>query len=597
MINVFAKGMTKMKKTALLAALFLTLSLYGCGSSKTAAQSPSTAVTATAAPAPSEPEPTELPSEIPAGPSDARTEAEAPAAKEPVAVSELPDLPILPSYYGREMVSDGSEIYFFSKTERETLTESAGLYRTGRSFGSYEMLFRGTGSLLCLDGEFLYFVGSNGLYAGCRTVDTAGTEINRFSLKTSVDKRYPTFFRWGTDTYFLNSQALNNSPGDHFHTTFNAESGAVTKAAPGENGIWFSTFEAKDAKEAKSQGYEVLLGRRKPILLADPFRALYLFDPETRTASFITRIGTYGFAVSGESVYYLSELPDQPEHDSPNQIEFELMYAHADGSTFSTGVTGRFGDDFIPYGSFIFYTKYTEVPAADGSGTELTVSRPFCYDTRSGTEYALDREEFADLDVRPTDVAAGWMYLRLYDVREDAEGKFRHNLLIDLTDADVSFEINSDEIYNNATVCGGVLTADKEDEEERARREEAKKQYEEEQQRKLDNEPYGPGTSSLYLKAQGRTTCYKLVRVNGTVEFQVLLSPGNSVTKKFPSGRYRLKVAVGDTWISDEEAFGASGVYQSTDLFTFEPGSSYKVGSGSGFEGGFFQGSQQGFTG
>ena len=109
-----------MKKTALLAALFLTLSLYGCGSSKTAAQSPSTAVTATAAPAPSEPEPTELPSEIPAGPSDARTEAEAPAAKEPVAVSELPDLPILPSYYGREMVSDGSEIYFFSKTERET---------------------------------------------------------------------------------------------------------------------------------------------------------------------------------------------------------------------------------------------------------------------------------------------------------------------------------------------------------------------------------------------------------------------------------------------------------------------------------------------
>ena len=58
----------------------------------------------------------------------------------------------------------------------------------------------------------------------------------------------------------------------------------------------------------------------------------------------------------------------------------------------------------------IFYTKYTEVPAADGSGAELTVSRPFCYDTRSGTEYALDREEFADLDVRPTDVAAGWMY-------------------------------------------------------------------------------------------------------------------------------------------------------------------------------------------
>ena len=148
-----------------------------------------------------------------------------------------------------------------------------------------------------------------------------------------------------------------------------------------------------------------------------------------------------------------------------------------------------------------------------------------------------------------------------------------------------------------ALLCGGVLTADKEDEEERARREEAKKQYEEEQQRKLDNEPYGPGTSSLYLKAQGRTTCYKLFRVNGTVEFQVLLSPGNSVTKKFPSGRYRLKVAVGDTWISDEEAFGASGVYQSTDLFTFEPGSSYKVGSGSGFEGGFFQGSQQGFTG
>ncbi len=586
-----------MKNSSLLVALVLALSLCGCGSSKTPAQSPPAAMAVTAAPAPSEPKPTELPSETPADPSDSRAEAEAPAAKEPVAVSELPDLPILPSYYGREMVSDGSMIYFFSKTEREKLTESAGLYRTDSSFGSFEMLFRGTGSLLCLDGELLYFMGSNGLYGGCRTVDTAGTEINRFSLKTSVDTRYPTFFRWGEDTYFLNSQALNNSPGDHFHTTFYAGSGAVVKAAPGKNGIWFSTLEGKDAKRAKSQSDGVLLGRDEPALLTDPFRALYLFDPETRTASFITRIGTYGFAVSGENVYCLSELPDQPEHDSPKQIEFELIYADADGSTFATGVTGRFGDDFIPYGSFIFYTKYTEVPAADGSGAELTVSRPFCYDTRSGTEYALDREEFADLDVRPTDVAAGWMYLRLYDVREDAEGTFRYNLLIDLTDADVSFEINSDEIYKNATVCGGVLITDKEDEEERAQREEAKKQYEEEQQRKLDNEPYGPGKSSLYLKAQSRTTCYKLVRVNGTVEFQVLLSPGTGVTKQFPSGRYRLKVAVGDTWISDEEAFGSSGVYQSTNLFTFEPGGSYKVGSGSGLEGGFFNGSQQGFTG
>lgn len=128
---------------------------------------------------------------------------------------------------------------------------------------------------------------------------------------------------------------------------------------------------------------------------------------------------------------------------------------------------------------------------------------------------------------------------------------------------------------------------------------EDERQKDEERRRRLKeqyaDEPYGPGTSSLYLKADdSRYACYRLFRMDGDMQFQVLLAPGESTTESFPSGRYTLKAAEGEKWISDEEAFGSAGKYSSTNVFTFEAGKKYQITSGS--QGDFHSDSAKGFA-
>ncbi len=134
--------------------------------------------------------------------------------------------------------------------------------------------------------------------------------------------------------------------------------------------------------------------------------------------------------------------------------------------------------------------------------------------------------------------------------------------------------------------------------EERAKEEQRKRK--EEEQRKLheqyDDEPYGPGTSGLSLSADSdRAACFRLVKMNGDTEFMVFLEAGESTTQYFPSGRYTLKVARGEEWISDEEAFGSSGYYSTTDVFTFESGGVYEISTGT--RGDFRSDSASGFLG
>lgn len=70
-------------------------------------------------------------------------------------------------------------------------------------------------------------------------------------------------------------------------------------------------------------------------------------------------------------------------------------------------------------------------------------------------------------------------------------------------------------------------------------------------------EPYGPGTSSLYLTSPSNmSAAYRLVRMDGTTQFMILMKPGENKTVTFPCGRYTLKIEKGETWISDEEAIG-----------------------------------------
>ncbi len=131
---------------------------------------------------------------------------------------------------------------------------------------------------------------------------------------------------------------------------------------------------------------------------------------------------------------------------------------------------------------------------------------------------------------------------------------------------------------------------------ERERKEEERKQ---EEARKLhemyDDEPYGPGTSRLHLSADSdKAACFRLVKMNGDTEFMEYLEPGESITKTFPEGRYTLKVAKGDKWISDEEAFGSKGHYSTTDVYTFEANYDYEISAGT--RGDFRSDSASGFT-
>ncbi len=88
---------------------------------------------------------------------------------------------------------------------------------------------------------------------------------------------------------------------------------------------------------------------------------------------------------------------------------------------------------------------------------------------------------------------------------------------------------------------------------------------------------YGPGTSKLTLKADSLSACYRLVRTDGSVEFIVFLTPGQTVTKSFPAGKYVLKTAEGTAWISDSQAFGPSGHYSVSDLYTFDADGEYQI--------------------
>lgn len=105
---------------------------------------------------------------------------------------------------------------------------------------------------------------------------------------------------------------------------------------------------------------------------------------------------------------------------------------------------------------------------------------------------------------------------------------------------------------------------------------------------------YGPGISHLLLIPGSSSACFKLVRTDGTIEFTKMMQPDTSEKVDFPSGRYTLKIARGDAWLGDEQAFGPAGEYSTTDLFQFKPGMTYEIKSGN--RGDFTQDNMEGFV-
>jgi len=82
----------------------------------------------------------------------------------------------------------------------------------------------------------------------------------------------------------------------------------------------------------------------------------------------------------------------------------------------------------------------------------------------------------------------------------------------------------------------------------------------------------------------------------GTGGDTVFIKPFGTADMHFYAGVYILKLASGETWISDEKAFGEAGSYSSSEAFTFEEGGLYELTSSS-TEGDFHPDNVHGFTG
>jgi len=116
----------------------------------------------------------------------------------------------------------------------------------------------------------------------------------------------------------------------------------------------------------------------------------------------------------------------------------------------------------------------------------------------------------------------------------------------------------------------------------------------------LPDNTYGDGGVQLTLSAQGQSACAKLFFADATGKGEELLSvfidPNEVAALYFPPGTYILKLAYGDLWISEEEAFGEAGVYSSTEAYTFKQSAKYELAPSS-VGGDFYPDSQGGFTG
>jgi hypothetical protein len=116
----------------------------------------------------------------------------------------------------------------------------------------------------------------------------------------------------------------------------------------------------------------------------------------------------------------------------------------------------------------------------------------------------------------------------------------------------------------------------------------------------IPDNTFGDGSVELTLSAQRQSACAKLFLDGETDRGEEVLTafmgPGETAILHFTAGTYALKLAYGDEWFGDDEAFGESGSYSATEPYTFEAGGSYRLESSSSGED-FYTDSQSGFTG
>lgn len=117
---------------------------------------------------------------------------------------------------------------------------------------------------------------------------------------------------------------------------------------------------------------------------------------------------------------------------------------------------------------------------------------------------------------------------------------------------------------------------------------------------KITDNTFGDASVKLTLKTTDKSACYKVFLSSdvstGAEVITSFAKPNSTTLLKFSAGSYVIKIAYGDTWISESEAFGQSGEYMTTDAYTFSANKSYTL-KASTTTGDFSRDSMAGFTG
>ena len=287
-------------------------------------------------------------------------------------------------------------------------------------------------------------------------------------------------------------------------------------------------------------------------------------------------------AVVNDKAYFFIFIPEEEDLSEDPKSHYELISCEKWGEWAPTGISWeyRLAEESMisAYGDYLFYARPCEMKeGVDWAEEGEERYQPCCYNTVTGEETVLMRSCGLNCSVYAVNVTSDYL---LVSYTDDPAGDGESLKIEKLSDPAVVFDVG--ELVRGAETADAFI------------QQEAERKADEEEA--LKNEPYGPGTSTLYLSApDDKSACYRLVRMDGSTEFMVLLSPGEEISKSFSCGRYTLKTAEGDTWISDEEAFGDTGHYSTTDVFTFEDGGSYEIGGGT--RGDFYSDAAGGFTG
>ena len=515
--------------------------------------------------------------ENPADAEDAPAQAEEPSQPQPQAAAPAVgataegvaagDFPIA---FGENMAGDDEHIYFYYDTMNIGGNGGTnGIYRANRDLTEATLVYEQyRANPVCLFGETLLSEGNGGVAA----VDGQSNEISQIIDGIRGARSISTYAKAGQGAP---AEALVIATDDE----------QLLLARPTEDGgAWETEVLGGRADLEDNVRYAITGDGVVYFTQQDGGYELRAYDMETGEVATIAEIrDEWAFAVVGDDVYYLVESPDGTRDDE-GRFTIDLMRSDAAGNAEPTGVSGSIGNP-IAYGDLLFYDKGGEgiTPGTvDENGEVYYLGRPCCYNTATGVETIIDREAYSGMDVYPMGACNGYLYLNAISTDEYTGDQVHHVFFerIDGTGEPIDAEALTRAAGETEQASAWREAVDA------ANSEAARQAYEE----SVANEPYGPGTSKLRLSADERSACYRLVRRDGTVEFQVLLAPGESVTEEFPCGRYTLRVAEGDEWISDEEAFGPDGHYSATDLFTFEEGGSYTIGAGS--RGDFHESSQ-----